>query len=351
MASIHPHGPGFRVHYQRDGVQRKSPSLPTRAAAETWIREHLPAQIDDSALSLVDLWRAEEPSAHREDAADRVGNLIRKRGWNRLDKITASDLAAWTRADPAWRRPCQYLRTVLRWAARVHRIPIRPEVLDWRPPKIARKAKPPLLTDAQAELIRDQAATLGTRALAVVDYLMTYGARPITACRLRLVHLDCERGELILGAPDAVTGRAGEKHSGGWRHRLYDHHLDGWPAIWYDGPAAEVPIFPHYQEDRPWRIVRGSAQELASWYVNRIGRPLGDKIGGLKGIYHLKRYAITRLFRAGVDPATIALFTGHLDTNQVMTYATSNAEVQQSALDKLAAFDSHGSSQIPKTAT
>jgi hypothetical protein len=351
MASIHAHGEGFRVHFVREGVRRKSPSQPSRAAAEAWIAQHLPAQIDDSLLALTDLWRREEPSPHRTDAAHRVAAVIADRGWHRPERLTANDLLAWVRADPAWRRPCQYLRTILRWAARVHRIAIRPEVLAWRPPRVARSAKPALLTDAQAELIRDAAAALGSRAFAVIDYLMTYGARPITACRLRLAAIDVERGDLVLGLRDAVTGRSGEKHSGGWRHRLYDHHLDGWPAIWYEGDPAEVPIFPHYLEDRPWRIVRGSAAELASWYVNRIGRPLGDKLGGLIGIYHLKRYAITRMFRAGIDPATIALFTGHLDTNQLMTYAVSNAEVQQVALDRLTSFSSHEGSQVPTKTT
>lgn len=72
MASIHAHGSGFRVHDARIEPTGKSPTLPSREAAEAWIRDRLPAAIDGSMFNLVDLWRGEEPSPHREDAADRL---------------------------------------------------------------------------------------------------------------------------------------------------------------------------------------------------------------------------------------------------------------------------------------
>lgn len=358
MASIHAHGKGVRVHFTREGKKGKSPTLPDADAARRWIAEQLPATMDGSMFNVIELWRNEDPSAYREEVAERLDVLVRKRGWNRPGDLTGWDMKAWVREDPAWPRPCQYLRTVLRWAARELRVPVRDEVLTWKPPKVPRRAKPPLLTDQQADLIRDAATRLGDRAFALVDYLMTYGARPITATRLRLPALDAERGELELGRLDAASGRRGEKHSGGWRHRLYLRHVESWPALtsdWFVGPAVvvaatDVPVFPHYRWNRPWRIDHGSANEMDSWYAQRIGKPLREKLGGLIGIYHLKRYAITRLFRAGVDPETIALFTGHLDTSQLMTYAVSNSELQDNALAKLEAFDSHGGSQVPKIA-
>ena len=356
MASIQAHGKGFRVFYTADGARRASETLPTREAAEAWIAERLPAALDGHLFSLIDLWRSEDPTPHREDAADRLSNLVRKRGWSTPERLTVTDFRAWVKEDPAWRRPCQYLRTVLRWAAREHRLPIRREVLEWKPPKMQRQAKPALLTDLQVSLILDRAAELGPRVHAIIDYLSTYGARPITACRLRWPAFDGEHGELVLGMKDAATGRMGEKHSGGWRHRLYARHLDSWPRLtelWFAPPSAlpdMVPIFPHYQENRPWRV-DNSAGELASFYVNRISRPLAKHLGSLTGIYHLKRYAITRLFRAKVDPGTIALFTGHLDTNQLMTYATSNAELQDQALTALDALGNQNGNPVTKSLT
>lgn len=346
MASVHPHGKGFRVHYVREGRKQKSESMPTRDAALAWIDQHLPAELDGRLFNLVDLWRKENPTPYREDAAHRLSRLVNQRGWLAPERLTANDLATWVREDPGWRRPCQYLRTVLRWAAAVHRIPVRSDVLSWRPPRQSRKAKPPLLTDEQVQLILARAAELGPRSFAVIDYLSTYGARPITAVRLRVSGFDADHGELVLGE------NSPEKKSGGWRHRLYVKHLDQWPTLWWEGDAAAVPIFPHYKEDRAWRITRGRADELASFYANRISAPLAGKLGTLTGIYDLKRYAITRLFRAGVDPGTIALFTGHMDEKQLMTYATSNSDLQDGALMKLAAMSgSQKGSQVPKNIT
>lgn len=353
MASIQASGRGFRVFYSADGKRQASETLPSREAAEAWIAERLPAAMDRHLFNLIDLWRAEEPTPYRQEAADRLDALVRKRGWGDPARITVSDLRVWVKADPTWRRPCQYLRTVLRWAAREHRIPIRQDVLDWRPPRLQRQPKPALLTDAQVAMILDKALELGPRAFAIIDYLATYGARPITACRLRWPAFDIEHGELVLGLRDAATGRMGEKHSGGWRHRLYPRHLEAWPKlaeVWFQSPSAlpgTVPLFPHYSENRPWRVDK-SASELASWYVNRIGRPLAKHLGPLIGVYHLKRYAISSLFRAGIDPGTIALFTGHLDQNQLMTYATSNADVQDDALTRLESWRNKKGNAVTK---
>lgn len=327
MASIQPHGAGFRVHYTKDGAKRKSPSFPTREGAEAWMRDNLSALTARHFLELVEVWRQEEPSDHRSEAALRLSAAARQRGWHDIQRIDLGELRAWQRECKVPRYG-QYLATVLRWAASSHGLPVRPEVLAWRPGTYARKPPVALLTDLQVGLIRDCAASMGERAYAIVDYLLSYGARPITACRLRLSDLDLSRGELVIS--DA-------KHSGGWRHALHQRHVDGWPGLtagWLHEPApvgtAEVPIFPHYREDRPWKLERGSARELTNWYKNTIGKKL--KLGAQSGIYHLKRHAITSMLRSGIDAATVALFTGHLDLEQVLTYAKSNADTQRNAL-------------------
>jgi hypothetical protein len=59
------------------------------------------------------------------------------------------------------------------------------------------------------------------------------------------------------------------------------------------------------------------------------------------------------MLRAAIDPATVALFTGHLDVNQVLRYAKSNADLQSEALAKLASLQhrspvrSQTRSQVP----
>ena len=340
MPSIQPHRDGFRVHYSQDGKRLRSQSFPTREAADLWLREQLPTAGCTTFLGLIELWAAEQPTPYRVDAAHRLARAVTARAWGDVTRLTLADLRAWQLADSGWRQPSLYLRSVLHWAAEIHRIEVRPEVLRWKPPRAPRKAKPTLLTESQVEAIRDCAATYGPRAYALIDYLLAYGARPITACRLRHSHIDMDRAELIL---------TNEKHSGGWRHQLYDEHLASWPALAYAGEPDEVPIFPHYKEDRPWRIDRGRGVELVNWYHNTIAKKLSEKLGKLTGIYHLKRFAITRMFHAGLDPATIAQFTGHRDQSQVMTYSTSNSDVQRTALQRLAAFSPHPVRAVPQS--
>lgn len=342
MASIHPHGSGFRVHYVKDGKKIKSGTLPNEQAAQLYILEQLPAQVDRTILGMVELWRAELPTDYRNDASQRLAKVVVARGWVHVERFTLADLTGWISRDPSWRMPCAYLLSILRWAARVHRVPVREEVLTYRPPAAERVAKPPLLSEPQMSAIRDCAATYGPRAFAIVDYLSTYGARPITACRMMASSLDITHGELVLGARKRrksgerlLPGKRGEKHSGSWRHALFDRHIDAWPRLVIAGDPATTPLFANYREDRPWRIQRGRATEITDWYHNTIAKKLRGELGELAGIYHLKRYAITSLFRAGIDPATISLFTGHLSLDQVMTYATSNADLQRSALVKL----------------
>lgn len=333
MASIHPNGSGFRVHH---GKRQKSPTMPTEAACRLWIAENLPTLQATTLYALVELWRDELPTPYRIEAAKRLSAVIAKRGWGPPERLTGADLKAWAREDPAWLQPSRYLRSVLHWAVDDHGVAIRPDALAWRPAQPKRTAKPSLLTDAQVWSIRAQSTEYGSRAEAIIDYLLCYGARPITACRLRLGAVDFAAGELVL---------TDEKHSGGWRHVLYDRHLAAWPTLtqeWAVGPASVIgpedasalPLFPHYLHNRPWRITNGHADELISWYRNTIAKKL--KLGNMSGIYHLKRWAITRMFRSRVDPATIAAFTGHLDLTQLMTYNVSNSENQRAALVAMA---------------
>lgn len=327
MASIHPNGTGWRVQWYEDGHLRRSPTLPTREAADLWQRDHLAAQAAPTVTALAELWRTESPTPHRTEAAYRVGLVAVREAWGRADRLQVADLRTWVARDEAHGHPAQYLMTILRWAHEVHRVPVPAEVLRWRPPKAKRRAPPPLLTDAQVENILDAALGYGPLAFAVVDYLLTYGARPITACRLTLADADFLRGELVI---------ENAKHSGGWRHKILPRHVTAWETLPREKIAAPVPLFPHYKEARPWAIKAGSASEITDWYRNTIGKKLGLHALGLDGIYHLKRWAITRMLRAGLTPATVAAFTGHRDLTQVMTYNVSNADAQAQALDALA---------------
>lgn len=325
MASIHPHGTGFRVHYVRQGKKLRSPSLPTMEAAQAWMADQLPTATARHFFDVLDIWKKEDPSPYRKDVEVRLSAAAKARGWSDISRIDVGELKAWQR-ECRCPRYGQYMATVMRWAAAEHHMDIRPDALAWKPGSYARKAPVPLLTDQQAKAIRESAKSYGDRAFAIIDYLLTYGARPITACRLVRNNLDLRRSELVID--DA-------KHSGGWRHAVHDRHRTAWPKVAIrlkDGEVRDTgrdPLFPHCREDRAWKVDR-SAAELCNWYKNTIAKKL--KLGRMSGIYHLKRYAITSMLQRGIDPATVALFTGHLDINQVLTYAKSNSQTQRAAL-------------------
>lgn len=343
MASVHAHGSHWRVHYQgADGTKRKSPTLGSREAADAWITANLSAATLSTWVALLDAWVAEHPARYRANFSSTWIPKATAQGWKKPQDVTAATLDDWLRASkaartkatldgtrkpPAYGAALRYLLALLRWGAKAPRcVPVKPEVLTYSPSRLVRPSKrerPALLTIEQVVEIRSLALGLGERSSAVIRYLLTYAARPITAVRLKRKHLDMDRLELsILEA----------KSSGSWRHPITKEEAEWWHGLadWTDDP--EAPLFPHWRDNRPWRE-NGSAVELQLWYRANIGKKVDD--GPLNGIYNLKRYAITGMLQRGLDPATVALFSGHKTLSQVLTYNTTNAVTARAALSRM----------------
>ena len=352
MPWVSPNGKGFRPSWRVDGKIVHGETVETREQVEQWIADRESRSISDLAR-ILDQWKDDAPgNVHRKTAAERVLAVCRANKWTRVEQITLRSITDWRKRADAWavtkkegadlervpsvERALQYLLTVLRWHNRHNKAPVDADVLALRPSDVTRGAarRPPrkLLSDDQVAAIRECSHEYGPRAAAVVDYLLTYGARPITACRLRLRDLDVEACTLTI--PNA-------KHSGGWTHPIGPKQRDEWIAA-ADHADPEGPLFPHYQAEqagkklaRPWRInAQGSADEIKNWWRGTIAKRLKlPKESG--GIYDLKRWSITRMLAAGLDPATVAEFTGHLDQEIVLTYSVTNQERAKAALAKL----------------
>lgn len=343
MASVHAHGSHWRVHYQgADGTKRKSPTLASREAADTWISENLSTVTLTTWGALLDAWVAEHPARYRTSFAATWGAKAMAQGWKKPQDVTAAGIDDWLRNSkaartkatqdgktkpPAHGAALRYLLALLRWGSKAPRcVPVKPEVLTYSPARLVRPIKrerPALLTSDQVAQVRTLASAHGERASAVIRYLLTYAARPITAIRLRRKHLDMDRLELSINEA---------KSSGSWRHPITKEEALWWNGLasWTDDP--EAPLFPHWREDRAWRE-NGSAVELQLWYRANIGRKIDA--GPLDGIYNLKRYAITGMLQRGLDPATVALFSGHKTLSQVLTYNTTNATTARAALARM----------------
>lgn len=285
-----------------------------------------------SLAELIDLWAAEQNhSEHSKQVQRSLARVLKDRKWTKPLQVTKRAFTDWnverggkglTEFGPGVSMPWQYLRTILRWANREHHVPVDQDLLAAESPRKKRKPPRELLTQEQVESISTAAWSYGKRAGAVIDYLLTYGARPITACRLTRADINPDR--LTLTIPDA-------KHSGGWTHPVRDADATTWLSLLKDG-KPEDPLFPHYKQDRPWVIKRGGASEMVDWYRNTIVKQLKESLPDKHGIYDLKRYAISRQLDAGLDPATVASFTGHRILAQVLTYDTTNRERQDAAL-------------------
>jgi len=320
MASIHKHGAGYRAMYtDHTGKSKAGPTLPTVPEVEKWVRENGVGE-PITLAKLADLY--EKAGPNRGDIAISVRRTALAQEWIDPRKIKIAKLAAWVASDEYRYTRGKALRLVLAWGVTAQLIELPPALAAWRPKRPARKPAKSLLTDAQVAAIRDRAATYGKRALAIIDYLLTYGARPITACRLKRSDLDPVRAEIVIEKA---------KHSGGWRHVVRPADVIAWTKL---SKEPDDPLFPHWKEDRPWRIKDGSAQELINWYMNNIG----TKVAGLDGnktIYSLKRRAVTTMWSAGIDVPTMATFTGHQHLGTLMNYGRTNPDVQRAALAKL----------------
>lgn len=320
MASIHKHGAGYRaMYYDASGKMKAGPTLPTVPEVEKWVRD---SGIGEpvTLAKLADLY--EKAGPNRADIAISVRRTAQAREWIDPRKIKIAKLAAWTKSDGYRYTQGKALRLVLAWAVTEQLIELPPPIAAWRPKRPQRKPAKSLLTDAQVVAIRNRAATYGAAAAAIIDYLLTYGARPITACRLKRSDLDPMRAELVIESA---------KHSGGWRHAVRPKDVETWTRL---SKLPDDPLFPHWKEPRAWRIKDGSAQELINWYRNNIGTKIAG-LDGLDTIYSLKRRAVTTMWSAGIDVPTMASFTGHQHLGTLMNYGRTNPDVQRAALAKL----------------
>lgn len=339
MPWIEHRGRGWAVRTRDDAGHQRwlTGVLHARDDAQAWLESRgWSSQRSVPLSALIDRWAAAQAhSPYAMDAVSRLAMVCRDQAWIHVGDISLRALESWNVAkggrgrsqpgrgvDRAW----QYLRTILRWARQVHGIPVDEMVLAASPPRRQRKAPRVLLTEAQLGAILQRGQRYGPAAAGLLVYLSTYGARPITACRLR--RRDCDPDARMLTIPHA-------KRSGGWRHPITPEHA----ALWVSCASSDLdgPLFPHWHESRAWRISRGRADEMVSWYRRGIAQPLikRQELPEWHSMYDLKRRAISRALALGLDAATVALFTGHLDIGQVLCYAKTNESTAVSALAKL----------------
>lgn len=324
MSWYEPSNRGFRVRWRVPGKASPAagPVKPTREEAKRWAIEHGHDRPDIETLAeLLTRWRGVRTAEGRlmpsyiQEVEERLTRLALDRRWVRLADITAVAIDQWKidTKGVGVSRSLGCLLSVLRWGARQYDLPIDTRVLRSRVPRPPRKVMAEaLLTPKQVSRIITAAAEAGTHAVALIHYLTTYGARPVTACTRLVRDVDFRAGTLTVQA----------KRSGTWRHALLPETLKLFATI-ARGRGLDEPLFLDHRTGAGWPVdKRHLATVLGSWYQRMIGVPVCGK--ALGGIYSLKRYAITSMLRRGMDPMTVARFTGHLSIEQVLLYARSN---------------------------
>lgn len=360
MPYIERIGKGFRAVQQRGGS--KGPTLPTEVEAQRWAiaRGWMPApthNLNELVQAYIDARLSDDHPItvpFSRQLRERLASVFAHRQWTTAADVTLQAVDKW-RVETKGKgvaRMLAYLLAVLRWAAYHKDVPVDRKVLEIRRPRQKRKIKARLLlTDQQVRDAVDLAVDFGAHAHAIVHYLATYGARPVTACKLRVRDIDF--------SADPPTLTVDAKHSGEWKHPLRADTAKIFAVCATDPatgkqrhPAAPLFLPPiHEGQGRPmalasdggWKLTdNGEAETLARWYYRNIGLPLFAQYDGqtlvsddLCRIYHLKRYAITKMLDEGMSPKDVAEFTGHLSLAQVMEYARTSPEKSERAIAML----------------
>lgn len=347
MAWIEKHDKGFRASW-RDaaGKVKRGPSRSTKDEALAWAIANGHAEAPKHDLNdLVDDFcktRIADGGIKKTYAADlrqRLPSLFKTRKWVNVEDVTPASVDQWWKDTEGVgvERPLAQLLSLLRFAFQRRDVPVHPKLLIYKKPRRSRTVKEhQLLTDEQIALILEAGSSAATRegmrkvlpqfaahAVAILHYLTTYGARPTTACQLKIVQINFERGTLKVHA----------KRSGEWEHPLDDLCLKYFALIAKDREPDDY-LFLDYL-GRPWKLTAaGEAERLGWWYKKYIGTYL-ELPKRLRTIYRLKDYVVSRMRKLGIDDATICGFTGHLTTSQLDTYDLTSDQLKRAALLKM----------------
>ncbi len=330
------HRSGYRARWtDQHGKQPAGETKPTKEEARAWAVERgLDRPAPMTMQHVLDQWRkvrrvdGDASDEYLDECHDRLEDLCATRSWIQVQDITLAAIDEWKIAvgGVGVDRTLSYLLSVLRWGALRLDAPVATKVLAYKRARRARdhttKVK---LTAEQFAQVMDRAAGFGPQIQALHHYLGTYGPRPKTACSLRVEHVLLARGKLAVH---------NVKHSGSYEHELLEQTVALFGAIIGDRPPSD-PLFLDPRTGKAWKLSkRGEATALGCWYRWHVAKALKFPADRL-GIYQLKYYAITWMLQKGIDPATVAKFTGHLDVSQVLTYARTDDDAQAEALQKI----------------
>jgi hypothetical protein len=338
MAYVQPTPGGFKVRWREGG--RGSPLLASPVYAEEAQARDAAADIGagllarralseskahGAALPLLEVvhrWSAARVADRgiTERYAKRTTKMLReladRMGWETVADITPAEVDRWRITNGGRNaRLGASLRAVLRWAEERLRQPVPPG--SWvalRPARTARRPRRDL--PAAKDLARWQlrADEVSDDAGALVHCLLTYGWRPIAAARMLVSDFDAKRGTILLrdlkGTGDDLV------------HPILPATAKRLRGL-AEGRKPADPLFVDPRSGKAW-IDEEGGHGMSWWWREHVTRD--------RGIYDLKRHAISGMLARGLAPQDVALFTGHRSLSQVLIYARTNEERARAAL-------------------
>lgn len=285
-------------------------------------RRHLTPGSSVTIDDLLERWRQYKVAERRMSVGTmalyikRIGALAKARHWKTASAITRDELRRWAldANNIGVSVTRDYLLSVLRVAVAEWDIAVDPGVLrgKWGSSKRVNLDEAPLLTDAEAAAIKGKADTHGTHKGLIVHWMERYGPRPATLAKMLVGHVSLERAEAWLGHV---------KNGMPLMHPLFPDTLARLRVVIGDrGPKGCLFLTEHGE---PYSVrAEDGAAGLTRWYRMNVDA---------RGIYQLKRRAITRMFqgappwRAPMTLADVKLFTGHT-SDEPLRYQRTNQE-------------------------
>lgn len=273
--------------------------------------------VDHSVGDLCTRWKAakileggESSMNYAADAAKRAEAVADAAGILRVSQATGDTVrvhreAEGSRAD----RPFGYLRAILQWAVDELGVEVDQRFFVASRPPPSAETECPVISVEQCEAMIVKAKRLEQWPL--VHCLLTYGWRPITACRLRVRDLNVAGLRITL-----KVKRTKKPHV----HPLFAETVELLRPL-IAGRRPDAPLFLS-RRGKPWRTRGDSADGMTRWYGDNL-HPIAPDAGGTNA---LKRWALDRMDR-GLAPwkrpltlREIRLFSGHKTDSQVVRY-------------------------------
>lgn len=305
--------PWFDSLGEAEEFQRK---LDTRLAAAREVGNRLTIPLDELVLRW-ETWQRgrKQPRSERYIAETKrtLLRLIETHKWTTTEDVGELDVPI---------GDFRLVKALLGFARDRHDQTVNPKSLlpPDRPRRKRRKPALPSLEDVlhMVACAQDWRDTNG----AIAHLVAVYGHRPQS-----LIHLTPDAFEISWVGLTPVDQSATQgfvtltvKSGAEVRHPILPATVNLlWPIIERRRKLDPTGVLFLNHRGKSWR----TGQEFSAWFHHYAGNG--------RGVYLLKRYAITFMYTGGLDVPTISSITGH-STDTILRYLASNDDLQQKAL-------------------